>query len=88
MDQEILDTAVKKVQSRFQFNLRLLRTSYSYTTAELSDFIGLNEKRIGNLECGQTPPTLADIVAIIEFFDIDFNDLLDTTIELSIKSKH
>lgn len=88
MNQEHLDMEVKSVQDVFMYNLRLLRTSYSFTTAELSDVLGLNEKRIGNLECGQTPPTLMDIVAIIAFFKIDFNDLLDVKIELTIKSKN
>lgn len=77
---------VTMVLEDFKYNLALLRCSQGKTGEELSLLLGFSKSRVNDLEQGRMPPKIEDIVAIIDYFDIDFNDLLDSRIGLNIKS--
>lgn len=75
------------VNEIFRFNLRLLRQHEGFPGEKLSALLRMPVKRINDLEGGRMPPTLEDIVKIVNHYPITFDDLLDSKIELSIKSQ-
>lgn len=66
----------------FRFNLKLLLCANELSAEQLSTKIGLSKGRIGNLACGQTPPTMEDLFALKTHFNVTFNDLLESKIKL------
>lgn len=79
-------TEIEEVLEIFRYNLRLLRHSEGLSATELSLKLNLFPKRIADLEGGRMPPNLSDVVAIVDYFPITFDDLLDQKIPLQIPS--
>ena len=69
----------------FRYNLKLLRCSWELSAEQLNGKLGMSGKRISNLECAQTPPTMEDVFAIKNFFNISFNQLFDERIKLNLQ---
>ncbi len=78
----------KNVYSLFCSNLKLLRASTELSGVELAEKLDMSAKRINDLEGHRMPPTLDDLVAITHYFQITFDDLLNSKIGLSLKSKN
>lgn len=87
-DSEIsIEEEIVIVNDIFRFNLRILRQSEALSAEQLAVTLDLPVKRISDLEEGRMPPKLDDIVRIVDHFPITFDDLLDSKIELNIKSR-
>ena len=53
----------------------LLRSHFSITQVSVSKYVGKRQSTIGNWENGATYPDLDDILKLIQFFGISFEDL-------------
>lgn len=71
----------------FRNNLKLLRTQAGITVQEFSHMIEIKALRLYDLESGIRPPNFEEIVCIVDYFDITYDDLLDGKIDLHIKSR-
>lgn len=79
---------VKIVHNLFKKNLRMLRLSESLTAKDLSERLGFDKgKRINDLEEGRVKPKFDDLVLIVDYFPITFNDLLEVELTLNIPSR-
>ncbi len=61
--------------SNFRFNLKLLRMDHEISADELSKQLDFSKKRIADIE-GRVPPTLVEIVAVANYFDVTPDNLL------------
>lgn len=82
-----IDQEIELVNSFFRYNLQLLRQSEGLSAVELSIKLGMHEKRIGDLECGKMPPRFDDLIRIVDYFPITYDDLIDCKIGLKIPSQ-
>ena len=78
---------INEVLEIFRYNLRLLRLQAKLTGEELSGRLMMPIKRIHDLEGNRVPPKTEDIICIVDYFDITYDDLLDDKILLHIKSR-
>ncbi len=67
MNEKIIDT--------FKKNLTGLRKRYGCTSKQLSELIGCDSSYISKVEKGRLVPSLDKLIAIANFFEIDFVDL-------------
>lgn len=81
-----IEDEIKTVAAIFGRNLRLLRISEDLGAEELSQRIGIPVKRIYKLEEGVQLPTFKELIKIVDFFPITFNDILDRKLQLHIPS--
>jgi len=81
-----LSEQVKRSLDEFRYNLRLLRATTEFSGKELSEKLGMGEKRINDLEEGRMPPKMEDAIAIAMFFSITLSDLF-SRIDLKIPSR-
>jgi DNA-binding XRE family transcriptional regulator len=82
-----LSEQVKRSLDEFRYNLRLLRATTEYNGVELSEKLGMSEKRVNDLELGRMPPKMEDAIAIAMYFNITLSDLF-SRIELKIPSRY
>jgi DNA-binding Xre family transcriptional regulator len=82
-----LETEINQVNNLFRKNLILLRASQALSGRDLSEKLLMSKNRINDLEEGRMPPTFSDLIKIVDFFPITFNDLLEYEITLDIKSR-
>lgn len=82
-----IEQEIEMVNDFFRYNLQLLRQSEGLSAAELSLKLGMNDKRIGDLECAKMPPRLDDLIRIVDYFPITYDDLIDGKIGLKIPSQ-
>lgn len=75
------------VLGHFVYNLKMLRMSKELSGVELSKRLKMSEKRVNDLEGQRMPPNLDDLIRIVDFFEICFDDLLGYKIPLKIGSK-
>jgi len=78
---------IQIVNNLFIANLKLLRASVGLSQKELALAVGISSRKIADMEEGKLPPTLADLVRLVEYFPITFDDLLDIKLELDIPSR-
>ena len=81
-----IDEEIKTVNEIFRYNLKMLRASEELSGEELSNKLQMPVKRINDLEGGRMPPNLEDLIKIVKYYPITFDDLLDSKIGLLIKS--
>lgn len=79
-------TEINTVHELFMHNLMMLRASVGLSGSALAEKLLMPKNRILDLEEGRMPPKFDDLVKIVDFFPITFNDLLEYKIELAIKS--
>jgi transcriptional regulator with XRE-family HTH domain len=84
----IIEREIEIVNSLFRHNLMMLRASETLSGKDLSLKLGLTKHRINDLEEGRMPPTFSDLIKIVDYFPITFNDLLEGKLELNIKSRN
>lgn len=82
-----VEEEIEIVNIDFRNNLRLLRTSHGLSGVELSAELKMTPNRVHDLEEGRMPPKIDDLVRIIDFFDITFDDLLDQRLGVLIPSR-
>lgn len=75
---------MKHTEETFKYNLKLLRASSGLSGKELSIELDMSVKRINDLEEGRMPPNLEDLIKIVGYFKISFDDLLMTRIQLKL----
>lgn len=63
--------------NKFIKRLKELRKSVSLTQSELAKQLGVPTSTYANWEQGRTEPSIQDIFRLIEFFEIEANDLFD-----------
>ncbi len=67
---------MKAWQARLGTRLRTLRRARGWTQEQLAERAGLSYKFIGEIERGQSNPTLETLVALAQALDLDVVDLL------------
>lgn len=67
MNEKIIDT--------FKKNLVILRKRYGCTSKQLSELIGCDSSYISKVENGRIVPSLDKLIAIANFFEMNFTDL-------------
>lgn len=67
MNEKIIDT--------FKKNLVTLRKRYGCTSKQLSELIGCDSSYISKVENGRIVPSLDKLIAIANFFEMNFTDL-------------
>lgn len=87
-EQITIDQEIEIVNEIFRHNLKLLRKFQCLSGEEMADKIGIHPKRINALEEGRMSPKFHEVIRIVDYFPITFDDLLDSKIELHIKSRH
>lgn len=60
----------------FSNNLRVLRKEKGLKQSELGLALNLTQRKISYLESGKIEPSLADLCAIADFFDVSVDFLL------------
>lgn len=83
-----IEDEIKLVNEDFKYNLRLLRTAKGLSGVEASEQMGMIANRVNDLEGGRMPPNITDLVKIVDFFDLSFDDLLDQRLSIFIPSQH
>lgn len=63
----------------FRHNLERLRKRYGCSCKQLSELIGCDSSYISKVEKGRIIPPLDKIIAIADFFEIEFIDLFKKT---------
>ena len=63
--------------TKFSDRLKELRKNLELTQAELARQLGIPTSTYTNWEIGRTEPSIQDIFNLIEFFEIEANDLFD-----------
>lgn len=81
-----IEDEIKAVNEIFKYNLKMLRASEELSGEELSNKLQIPIKRINDLEGGRMPPNLEDLIKIVNYYPITFDDLLDCKIGLLIQS--
>lgn len=66
------------MKKHFSTNLKFLRTKKKFTQSNLSSLLKKDYSTIGKWENNLREPTLEDIIAIAEIFEIPIGDLLCT----------
>ena len=61
----------------FGKNLRELRLELNMSQAKFAQRLNVSQAQISNLECGKTEPTINIAFAIVQKFDISWEELLD-----------
>lgn len=84
-ENEIADE-IHIVHEIFKYNLRLLRAGEGLSAERLSVALYMPVKRINDLEEGRMPPKFEDLVKIVDYFPITYDDLLDGKLTLDIRS--
>ena len=82
-----IEEEIEIVLDIFRYNLKLLRSFDKISAEDLSVKLKMNRKRISELEY-RSAPKFSEIVKIVDYFPITFDDLLDGKIELYIRSRH
>lgn len=82
-----IEIEITTVNDLFRKNLILLRASQGLSGKALSEKLFMQKNRIHDLEEGRMPPTFTDLIKIVDYFPITFNDLLEYEITLDIKSR-
>lgn len=59
----------------FKYNLQKLRKRFGCSCKQLSELIGCDSSYISKVENGRIIPSLDKIIAIANYFDIEFADL-------------
>lgn len=67
MNEEILEN--------FKYNLQKLRKRFGCSCKQLSELIGCDSSYISKAENGRIIPSLDKLIAIANYFDIEFVDL-------------
>ena len=78
---------IKNTNDILRYNLKILRHSVELNQSDLSEKAWMDINRIGDIEGGRLPAKLEDIVKIVKYFNITFDDLLYSKIEILIPSK-
>lgn len=65
------------VDLNFKENLRKLRKAAKLTQAELADKIKVDQRTISAWETGVAEPDMQTLSLLCDFFDCDFNTLLN-----------
>lgn len=81
-----IEQEIQTVWEIFRHNLRLLRHSEGLSADELGQRCRMQPKRIADLEGGRMHPNLNDLIKLVEYFPITYDDLLDYKIGLKIKN--
>ncbi len=65
----------EKIIDIFKKNLVTLRKRYGCTSKQLSELIGCDSSYISKVENGRIVPSLDKLIAIANFFEMNFTDL-------------
>lgn len=65
----------EKIIDIFKKNLVTLRKRYGCTSKQLSELIGCDSSYISKIENGRIVPSLDKLIAIANFFEMNFTDL-------------
>jgi transcriptional regulator with XRE-family HTH domain len=69
---------------RFGDKLRALREKYGFSYRKLGAEIGIAYSHLLNIEAGNRKPSLDLVIAIAEYFDVSFDELLDDSVDLKL----
>jgi transcriptional regulator with XRE-family HTH domain len=69
---------------RFGEKLRALREYYGLSYRQLEAELGVARSHLANIESGQRKPSADLIVAIANYFEVSFDELLDDEVELDL----
>lgn len=64
-------------KSVFSKNLRAIRLSKQLSQVDVANALSIPSSTYSNWEQGRTEPSTQDILNLIEFFEIEANDLFD-----------
>jgi len=78
---------IEEVNKIFRDNLRMLRQSERLSINELAEKLGFNGRRMKSLDSGEVKPSFSEVILIVDYFPITFDDLLEYKIELHIQSR-
>lgn len=65
-----------KVMLSFGEKIRNLREDLDLNQTQLGKAVGMTQRKVSYLECGKCEPSMDDIVALCDFFQISANYLL------------
>ena len=58
-------------------NLKLLRKINNISQKEFAQKMNTSQQRVSEWECNKVEPSLFNIIKILEFYDITFEELMD-----------
>lgn len=61
-------------------NLKALRLQYGYTQRFVADNIGITYQSYQAYELGLSVPTLQNFIKLAKFYDVSYDDLLETVL--------
>ena len=68
---------IKYMKMNFKENLKRLRIENNLMQKDVARGVGYSERTVSGWETGEREPTLQGLQAICNFFNIDYNELLD-----------
>jgi transcriptional regulator with XRE-family HTH domain len=70
---------------RFGEKLKMLREHYGLSFRQLGAELGVAHTHIAFIEIGKRLPSMPLVIAIAEYFDVSFDELLDDSVDLKLK---
>lgn len=67
----------------FANNIKYLRKVYGIKQADLAKKIGKTANTVSNWEQGIRQPIVADVIILCQYFNVDFDDLLNKDLALA-----
>ena len=63
-------------KSLFKENFKMLRTQQGLTQKQLADLMRISYKTVSHWETGYTEPSIAQLIAIADFFHLSSDELV------------
>jgi DNA-binding XRE family transcriptional regulator len=83
---ENLSIQIKDI-TRFQNNLKVLRSFKMLNSLELSKELNIGKKRAWDIESGRVIPNLEELSKMAEYFKVNIGDLINKEFSLSLVIK-